>query len=451
MFPKDFIWGVGTSDYQIEGAHFQDGRGVSTFDEFTSYPGHIFENNNTTIALDHYNRYEEDFKLLAELGVKSYRFSFNWTRIMPEGTGRVEMRAIEHYRDMVKCLLSYGIRPLLTPMIWDYPAALYRRGGWLNPESSDWYAEYVRVVAENFGDLIKDYTTLNEPSMMAGNTFLSGNLAPGILLPDGDIIRVIHNLLLAHGKAAKVIREVVPDAKVGTVLCMDGITPVEETPEEIKKAYNYYYKAGKDMDELSFGLSWYSDPMFLGKYPEDGMAWAGKYLPEGWEKDMETICQPLDYVGLNIYSGVRLMRDEEGNTVPKPKIPGYPANSLSWEIVPECLYWGARFFVERYQVPVFISENGFAAHEFIFLDGKVHDPARIDYTHRHLLGVKRAVEEGIPLIGYYHWSLLDNFEWAQGFMERFGLIFVDHTDLKRIPKDSYYWYQEVIKTNGADL
>lgn len=453
MFRNDFIWGAGASAYQIEGAAYEDGKGLSVWDEFSKIPGKVFEGHTGDVASDHYHRYKEDIAFMKELGIHSFRMSLSWTRIMPEGTGRVERRGVEHYRDVIKELKKNGIRPFLAIFVWDYPAALWRRGGWLNPESPRWFEEYTRVVAEEFGDLLEgEYiTTFNEPEMMFGNTFVTGNLAPGVMMGEGDVIRMIHNMLIAHGLSVKVLREKIPTAKVGITLCSDPVIPPDLKPETLEACRNFYFKAGEDIKSLTFGLSWYNDPVCLGTYPADGLKRFGSYLPEGWEQDMELICQPLDWLGHNLYTGIHADVSEDGQVSVRPNPVGFPQTQYGWTIYPECMYWGPRNLYERYHLPIFLTENGMACHDFVALDGEVHDPNRIDYTNRYLLELKRAAEDGIDIRGYFHWSLLDNYEWASGFSLRFGLIYVDYQTCKRTPKDSFWWYQKVIESNGACL
>ena len=451
MFNKDFVWGAATSAYQIEGGAFEDGKGLSIWDEYCACAGKIFEGDTGNTACDHYHRFKEDVALMAKMGLKAYRFSISWTRILPNGCGYVEKKGVQFYRDLVAELKKYGITPYATLFHWDYPAALMRKGGWLNPESPRWFEEYTRVVAEELGDCIENFMTFNEPEMMFGNTYVTTNLAPGYRMSDGDIIRMIHNMLLAHGRAVQLLREKIPGVRVGVTLCSDPAIPASDSAADIEAARAFYFRAGEDIESLSFGLSWYSDPMLLGNYPADGLKNFGKYLPKGWESDMETICQPLDYYGHNIYCGAPVERNDAGNALPRRRPVGYPRTALEWAIDPECLYWGPRFLYERYKRPVVITENGMACHDVISLDGKVHDPNRIDYLNRYLLQLRRAAEDGIEVGGYFAWSLFDNFEWAKGYAARFGIVYVDYATQQRIRKDSSYWYQNVIETNGESL
>ena len=451
MFKKDFVWGAAASAYQVEGGAYEDGKGLSVWDEFCRQPGRIYEGHTGDVACDQYHRFKEDVALMAEMGLKAYRFSLSWTRILPDGCGRVEKRGVQYYRNLIAELKKYNIAPYVTLFHWDYPAALMRRGGWLNPDSPRWFEEYVRVVAEELGDCVKDFFTFNEPEMMFGNTFVTTNLAPGYRMADGDVIRMIHNMLLAHGRAVQVLRKMIPGVRVGVVLCSDPAIPEHDDPASIAAAEKFYFKAGDDIESLSFGLSWYSDPMMLGAYPEDGLRNFGQYLPSGWQEDMKTICQPLDYYGHNVYSGAPVRLNENGDAVPRERPIGYPKTALGWAIDPESLYWGPYFWYKRYKTPVILTENGLSCHDAVSLDGKAHDPNRIDYLNRYLLQLRRAAEDGVDILGYFQWSLLDNFEWAKGYAERFGIVYVDYETQRRIRKDSSYWYQHVIETNGESL
>ncbi|MCD7722444.1 MAG: beta-glucosidase [Clostridiales bacterium] len=452
MFPKDFVWGCASSAYQIEGAAYENGKGLSVWDEFCRQEGRIFEGHSGDVACDHYHRFRQDIQIMREMGIKAYRFSISWTRVLPDGTGRIEPKGMEFYNALVDELLANGIEPYVTIFCWDYPAALQRRGGWLNPKSPEWFEDYVRAVLGGFGGKVKNYMTINEPEMIFGNSFWQTNNAPGIKMPERDIVRMIHNLLIAHGKAVKLIRKMCPEAKVGVVLCSDPVVPTGESPIEIESAKKFYFRGGDTPDEVFMGLAWYADPMVHGTYPADALQKYEKYLPLSWCEDMKTICQPLDYMGQNIYTGVRVAVNEKTGKSEALKNPvGFAHNALGWTIIPECLYWGARFLSDYYNLPVVITENGMACHDCVSLDGKVHDSNRTDYINRHLLGLKRAVEENIPIKGYFYWSLLDSFEWSSGYSQRFGLVYVDYQTQKRIRKDSSYRYQKVIETNGEIL
>jgi len=449
-FKKDFIWGTATASYQIEGSTFADGKGRNIWDDYCEIAGKVKDASDGTVACDHYNRYKEDVALLKQLGVKAYRFSISWARILPEGTGKINQKGIDFYNNLIDELIKNGIEPYITLYHWDYPSALMLKGGWGNPESPDWFAEYTKVVAKAFGDRVKNYMTFNEPSAVIGCGCVIACHAPGIEYPVSVTVKMTHNVLKAHGMAVKVLRENVPDCKVGYAPCSTPCTPATDSAKDIEAARQQYFKIQDNEDGFVWNIAWWSDPVVLGKYPEEGLKRYEKYLPEDYEKDMEIICQPLDFFGHNIYKGCFVKAGENGPEV-LPFPVGYPQNTLGWWLVPTSLYWGPRFLYERYKLPIIITESGISGKECPSLDGKVHDPHRVDYLHRCLNNLKKASEDGADIAGYFVWSLMDNFEWAAGYTERFGLIHVDYQTQKRTPKDSYYWYKEVVSNNGENL
>ena len=450
-FPKDFLWGTATSSYQIEGAVHEDGKGRSIWDDFSHVQDNILDKSNGDVACDHYHHFREDVKLMADMGVKNYRFSICWPRILPEGTGRVNEAGVRFYSELVDCLLVHGIRPFVTLYHWDLPSALHRRGAWLNDDMPEWFAEYTRVVAQTLGDRVKDFFTINKPQCVIGLGYDLGIHAPGISMPVADRVRMIHNLLKCHGRAVQVLRECIPGVRVGYAPCADPAIPASDDPADVEAARQAYFRIKPESRSLSFSVSWYSDPVCLGGYPEEGLKHFGKYLPEGWEKDMPLIHQPMDYYAQNIYQGKCWRAGEDG----KPELVrwpvGYPRTAIGWPVTPEALYWGPKMLYERYGLPIIISENGMSCHDAVSLDGKVHDPNRIDFEQRYLRQLRRAIEDGVNVQGYFYWSFLDNYEWAYGYTERFGLVHVDYQTLKRTPKDSCLWYKHVMETNGEDL
>lgn len=451
-FAKDFLWGTATSSYQIEGGAFEDGKGSSIWDDFSREPGRVLNGDTGDVACDHYHRFREDVALMAKLGIKNYRFSISWPRILPEGTGAVNEAGVQFYSDLVDCLLEHGIRPFCTLYHWDLPSALHRHGGWLNDAMPEWFANYTRVVAERLGDRVKDFFTINEPQCILGLGYGSGVHAPGVRYPIGAQVRMGHNLLKSHGRAVQVLRECVKDVRVGYAPCANPMIPATDSPADIEAAKKAYYSVNADRAAFHWCLTWYSDPVVLGTYPEDGLLVYGKYLPDNWEADMELICQPLDYYAQNIYQGEIVRAAENAQGWEKVAFPqGSPKTALNWHITPDALYWGPKFITERYHLPLIITENGMSCHDAVMLDGKVHDPNRIDFVHRYLKSLKRAAEDGVPVIGYFYWSFLDNYEWNSGYNERFGLTYVDYQTQERIPKDSAYWYQHVMETNGEKL
>lgn len=447
-FPKDFVWGASTASYQIEGAWNTDGKGLSTWDMFAHRQGSIFNNHNGNTACDHYNRYEEDISLMKEIGLHSYRFSFSWPRIIPDGLGSINQKGLDFYDRLVDRLLEQGIQPFPTLFHWDYPLTLYKQGGWLNGDSSDWFAEYAKVVADHFSDRITHWFTINEPQVFTWAGHKEGRHAPGLKLDTESLLCIVHNVLLAHGKAVTVLKSHGKERiKVG--MAPEGIVkiPYSDSPEDIEAARTAMF-AMKD-ENLRIN-SWWMDPVFLGHYPEDGLRLFKEKAPIIRHGDMEIINQPLDFFGFNNYYADVVRQTEDGIETVKPS-PGSPRTGYNWDVTPSSLYWGPSFFYERYKLPIIVTENGLSNVDSVSLDGLVHDPQRIDYLQRYLQNLKRAIKDGIPVLGYFQWTLMDNFEWAAGYRERFGLIHVDFSTQKRILKDSARWFSNCIKENGINI
>lgn len=448
-FRKDFIWGAATAAYQIEGAAFEDGKGPCVWDEYSHTKGKVLGGDTGDIACDHYHRYKDDAALLKTLGIPNYRFSVCWPRLMPEGKGPVNQKGVDFYSRLIDELLKNGVRPFMTLFHWEYPLALARLGGWENPDSPKWFADYAQLIAERYGDRVKDFITLNEPQCFIGLGYGAGEHAPGRREAASVTVPMSHHVLHANGLAARVLKDAVPDARVGYAPTSTPVMPLEAADTE--KARALYFAVPKEEDGWYWNVSWWSDPAILGRYPDDGLRLLGQYLPVGWEKDMAFLKAPLDFYCQNIYQGrtVRACTDGGYEEVPHPV--GGPKTAMEWPVTPDCLYWSAKFLYERYRLPYFITENGMSGTDWVHLDGSVHDAPRIDYLHRHLRGLKRAAEEGADVAGYFQWSFLDNFEWAKGYSDRFGLVYVDYKTQQRIPKDSAYWYKEVIASNGENL
>lgn len=451
-FRKDFIWGAATASYQIEGAAYEDGKGLNVWDRMTHEPGRVLEGHTGDTACDHYHRFKEDVALMKEMGIKNYRFSISWARLLPQGVGEVNEAGVAFYNALIDELIANGIRPFVTLFHWDYPCALQAKGAWENPDSPKWFEEYAVLCAKRFGDRVKDFITFNEPQCFIGLGYGKGEHAPGYQLPLSATVPMSHHVLVAHGLAVKALRRHAPGCRVGYAPCGNPRIPATNDPKDIEAARKAYFMVNDYAPFWAFNISWWSDPPMLGKYPEQGLELLGRYLPEGWEKDLDTIHQPLDFYCQNIYNGnvVRAADSELGfEEVSEPV--GHPKTAIQWPITPEALYWGPKFLYERYKTPFVISENGMSAHDVVSLDGKVHDPNRQDYMHRYLKAYKRAAEDGVDAIGYFAWSLMDNFEWAYGYTERFGMIYVDYTTQERIVKDSFYWYKDVMEQNGENL
>jgi beta-glucosidase len=448
-FPKDFVWGAATAAYQIEGAYQNDGKGLSVWDMFCRKPGAVWENHTGDTACDHYHRCKTDIMLMKEIGLQGYRFSISWPRVIPEGVGTVNERGLDFYDRLVDDLLAAGIAPYATLFHWDTPYELYCRGGWLNPNSPDWFAEYTRVVVTRLGDRVRHWMTLNEPQVFVLVGLMEGRHAPGDRLALASVLRAAHHTLLAHGKSVQVIRAVSPrSCRVGYAPVGRSVIPATEAAEDVEAAREATFSC--DFMGL-WSNAWWMDPIFRGHYPEDGLQLYGGQMPWVGSQDMETIHQPLDFFGMNTYFALPVRRGEEGRPKAVAFPPGHPMTSFNWQITPSALYWTPRFFWERYRLPIVITENGLANPDWVGPDGRVHDPQRIDFTGRYLAQFRRAIEEGVEASGYFHWSLMDNFEWAEGYRQRFGLIHVDYTTQQRTLKDSARWYGEVIRTNGENL
>ena len=452
-FPKNFDWGVATASYQVEGAAAEDGRGPSVWDVFSKKPGAVFEGHTGDVACDHYHRYKEDVALMKTLGVKAYRFSVSWTRVLPEGAGTPNPKGFDFYNRLLDELHKAGITPMCTLFHWDFPQALYLRGGWLNRDVASWFADYAALVADKLGDRVKQWVTQNEPQCFIGLGLLDGAHAPGDKLKFGQYLTAAHNGMRAHAKAVQALRahtkSDAKDTKVGYVLSTQLTQPASEKPEDVEAARWAVFAV---QNRNQWNNSWWMDPVLLGHYPDDGVVLYGKDMPAFPAGDLAEMKQPIDFIGMNVYKAETWRQGENGKPEAVPVPPGYPRSGVDWQpITPACAYWGPRFFFDKYKLPISVTENGLPTRDQIFLDGKVHDPQRIDYMHRILLELGRALREGVPVTGYYAWSLLDNYEWADGYKQRFGLTYVDFQTQKRIPKDSFDWYRQVIASGGKSL
>lgn len=447
-FKEDFVWGVATASYQIEGGANEDGRGPTTWDMFCRKPGAVKQGDTGDVACDHYHRYPEDVQLMKELGVGAYRFSLAWSRILPDGTGQVEPRGVAFYDRLVDALLEAGIDPWVTLFHWDHPLALYHRGGWLNPDAPNWFADYASVVVDALSDRVTRWMTLNEPQCFIGLGLHLGVHAPGDKLRWAEVLGGIHNSLLAHGRAVQVIRaRAKRPPLIGMAPTGEISIPHTNSQSDVDAARARTFAV---TSESGWHMGWWLDPVFLGKYPADGLKLFGGAMPSYTDEDMAVISEPLDFFGVNIYHGERVRAADAGPVV-VPYPTSHPATALKWPVAEESLYWASKFFHERYGKPIVITENGMAGMDWPALDGKVHDPGRIDFLHRYIGQLKRAAADGVPIDGYFQWSLMDNFEWAEGYRERFGLIYVDYETQERIPKDSYHWYKNTVATNARDL
>lgn len=452
-YPRDFLWGVAASAYQIEGATDRDGRAPSIWDAFVRRTNAVKGGHTGDLACDHYERYRDDVAILARLGVGAYRLSIAWPRVIPEGTGAANDRGLDFYDRLVDELLERGIEPWVTLFHWDFPLELFWRGGWLNRDSADWFADYAAVVVARLSDRVRSWMTLNEPQCYIGLGHYLGVHAPGLVYSRPDVLRATHNTLRAHGKAVLAIRAAAVEpprvgwAPVGWVCYPRG----GDDDDLIEAAREATFHVSDDPRSWPLNNSWYADPVVLGHYPQEGLERFGKDLPPILSGDMETIQQPLDFYGVNIYQGTPIVRGLDGVPEKKPRRRGHPETLMGWTVDPETLYWGPRFLAERYGLPIYVTENGVAGEDWVQTDGRVRDPQRIDFLTRYLVELRRAVSHGVDVRGYFQWSAFDNFEWELGYSRRFGLVYVDFETQERIAKDSFDWYARTIQTNGSEL
>jgi beta-glucosidase len=448
-FPKNFVWGAAAASYQIEGAAREDGKGLSVWDMMCLQEGKIWSGSTGDIACDHYHRYQEDVRLMASLGLQAYRLSISWPRVLPEGVGTINEKGLAFYDRLIDALLENGVQPWVTLFHWDFPYALYCRGGWLNRDSADWFAEYTRVIVDRLSDRVSRWMTQNEPQCYICAGHGTGQHAPGLKLGFADVLLAAHHSLLAHGRAVQVIRA---HAKLKPSVGIAPVGVVKIPGQEIQADIDAARRAMFAVTERNiWSNSWFADPMVLGRYPADGVALFGQDMPEIRAGDMETICQPLDFYGANIYGGEEVRARPDGSAEVPPSPDGRALTAMEWDVVPRGLYWGPRFLYERYKLPIFITENGMANCDWVHADGKVHDPQRIDFLTRYLREYHRAIADGVKAEGYFVWSIMDNFEWAFGYKRRFGLVYVDYATGRRIPKDSARWYSSIIRSNGDEL
>ncbi len=435
-FPKDFAWGAATSAYQIEGAWNIDGKGESIIDRWAHTPGKIKNDDNGDLAADHYHRYPEDVALMKAIGLNAYRFSISWPRIQPTGRGQANPAGMAFYDKLVDALLEAGIQPNLTLYCWDLPQALQDQGGWIKREIADIFAEYVDQVTRRLGDRVKAWSTINEPHSIVLSGYELGTLAPAMENPRAAQL-VSHHLMLAHARALPVVRANSPQSQVGIVINLTPFFPASASVYDRRDAW--------DVD--GHWNRWYLDPLVGRGYPEDVIEMEKLALDFVQPGDVDEMAAPIDYLGVNYYTRaiIRSTAVPEGKNLPPTIFAGDEKTLMGWEVYPQGLYeWlGRLHFV--YQFPAYyITENGIAVDDRPNADSQVHDPVRISFMERHLTQVARAIQVGVPVKGYYAWSLMDNFEWAEGFSKRFGLIYIDYATLKRTLKDSANWYRDWI-------
>ncbi|MGM9549316.1 MAG: glycoside hydrolase family 1 protein [Faecousia sp.] len=443
VFSDSFVWGAASSAYQIEGFSTADGGGASIWDTFCHTPGKIAYGDNGDMACDSYHRYAEDIALLKEMGAGAYRFSTSWARIDPNADGSWNEEGIAYYDRVVDLCLASGVTPYLTLYHWELPQAAQDRGGWQERQTAAAFARFCGMMAAHFRGRVKHYFTLNEPQCTVALGHQSGIHAPGKQLKLAGQFDVLVNQLLAHGLAQRAIQATDPEALVGIASTGRLCYPERETPEDIQAAREATF-AVSDGD-WTFTHHWLLDPICLGKFPDCTGTRLEPLVRRITEQEMAVIHTVPHMLGYNIYNGHAVRAGETGFAY-VPRYPGFPRTALKWPMTPEVMDWGVRFLQERYGLPGYITENGLSCNDRIYLDGQVHDADRIDFLARYLHCLGRAVENGADIRGYFHWALTDNFEWSSGCAERFGLVYMDYLTGGRVPKDSFHWYREVIRS-----
>ncbi|MCP4421880.1 MAG: beta-glucosidase [Chloroflexi bacterium] len=446
QFPDRFMWGVATSAYQIEGGWDENGRFPSHWDTFSHTPGKTRNGENGNVACDHYHRWPEDVALMQSLGIQAYRFSVSWPRILPNGDSQVNQKGLDHYDRLIDRLLEVGIRPFLTLYHWELPQTLQDAGGWPLRDVANRFATLADVVSRRLGDRVNDWITQNEPWCTSMLSHQIGLHAPG--WQDWEAaLQAAHHVLLSHGLAVPAIRANAPQAEVGIAPNYEPAYPLTDSEEAVEavRIWDGYY------------IRWFNDPLFGRGYPADMVGYYEKqgYLPNGLgfvhDEDMETIATPIDFIGVNNYTRQVLngkISLDEYQTAVSPN-PNASYTEMNWEVYPNGLYDILTRLHVDYQAPkIYITENGCSYSDEPDENGRIADNRRIDYLSSYLTGVNRAIDEGAPVAGYFIWSLMDNFEWSLGYSQRFGIVYVDYKTQKRYPKDSAFWYRDVIGNNG---
>jgi beta-glucosidase len=439
-FPEGFVWGCATASYQIEGAVKEDGRKPSIWDVFAHTPGKTHDGDTGDVADDSYHLYKEDARLLKNLGVSAYRMSISWPRIFPDGTGQPNPAGLDHYKRVLDDLQANGIIPYVTLFHWDLPAALV--GGWQSRDTAKAYADYAGYVARQLSDRVRHFMTINEFDSFTNLGYKTGQFAPGLKLPAAEVNQVRHHAVLAHGLGVQAIRTSAPSAQVGLAENPTSFVPVIEDEKNIEAA-----RRATREENAAFLTA-----VMEGKYTEGYLEREGKNAPRIAAGDMQAIGSPIDFLGLNVYAPnyVRVDDSPQGYAI-VPRQASYPHMASPWIAVgPEVLYWAVRNVCELWHLrEIYITENGCSADDVVTADGRIEDTDRVMYLRNHLTHLHRAAKEGFPVKGYFLWSLLDNFEWADGYSKRFGIHYVDFKTEKRTAKLSAEWYREAIRRNAV--
>jgi beta-glucosidase len=437
-FPDGFLWGTATASFQIEGGISE--RGWCIWDDFCRWPGRVYEGHTGDVADGHYHRYREDVALMAELGMQAYRFSISWPRVLKGGVGEVNEPGLAFYDRLVDELLEHDITPYVTLYHWDLPWELHRLGGWPARDTAQRFADYVQVVADRLGDRVTNWITHNEPWVVAFLGYWFGVHAPG-WQDMGLALQAAHHVLLSHGLAVPILRESNPQARVGITLNLSPVYPASESEADRAAAQR----------QDGFANRWFLDPVFKGEYPQDMWELVGAAAPRVFEGDMETISRPLDFLGVNYYTRALVQADEQAPTGVRSLHPDGEYTQMDWEVFPQGLT-DLLVRVERDYAPgdIYITENGCAYEDVLTSEGRVHDAQRTAYLQSHFAAAHEAIGQGVPLKGYFVWSLLDNFEWAYGYSRRFGIVYVDFDTLRRYPKDSALFCKQVAQANAVE-
>lgn len=437
-FPKGFVWGCATSSYQLEGAWNEDGKGESIWDRFCRAPDRIKNGDTADVACDHYHRYRQDVALMKELGLKGYRFSISWPRIFPEGKGQVNRKGLDFYSRLVDELLAAGITPFPTLYHWDLPQALQDQGGWANRDTAQHFADYCAAVVDHLGHRVTSWMIFNEPWIFTVLGYMAGIHAPGLRDPS-MALRTTHIVNLAQGLAVRAVRATGKAEAVGTAFSMNGIYPASESEEDRAASERLH----------AFNNVWFLETVQNGRYPEayvDGTPLERMGVQPG---DMEIVKAPLDFVGINLYTRLVVADNPHDRNLGLRivYVPNAERTDFGWEVYPDAIHQAIMRIWNDYHRPIYITENGCSYGDAPAENGVVNDDRRVSFYQRYIAQVARAIHDGADVRGYYAWSLLDNFEWAEGYSQRFGLVYVDYPTQRRIIKKSGYWYRDLIAAN----